>query len=456
MTMFASGLGANSMPKIKKLSGSRSSVVSILDVGTTKVCCMIARLRPKPESEVLPGRTHNIEVLGIGHQRSMGIKAGVVVDLDAAEQAIRNVVDAAERMAGIAVDSLIVNLSAGRLTSSVFNASVDLSGHVVQSVDIDRVLAAGGQQCVTEERATLHAMPVGYTLDGHGGISDPRGLLGEELGIDMHVVTSDIAPMANLELCINRAMLSVETMVATPYASGLSALVGDEAEIGCACIDMGGGTTTFSVFSEGNLIHVDALALGGNHVTMDIARGLSCSLDDAERLKTRHASAIQCDSDEQDILQFPILGEADDEAISSAPKSALNSIVRPRIEETLETVRDRIANSGYSSLIGKRVVLTGGASQLQGVSEVARRILGRNVRLGRPVGVTGLPEAAKSAAFSSAIGLLIYPQVGAVEQAFTSNISHRRTIGLSSGFSGGLTGTVGTISKMGKWIKESF
>ncbi|MEM1364488.1 MAG: cell division protein FtsA [Pseudomonadota bacterium] len=435
-------------PKVRAPAPSRSQIVSVLDVGTTKVCCMIARLRPRDESEVLPDRTHSIEVLGCYHLRSQGIKSGVIVDLEAAETVIRNAVDGAERMAGITVDSLIVNVSAGRLQSQTFNASVSLSGHAVEANDIARVLAAGGEQVMTADRATLHAMPIGHTLDGNTGIRDPRGMLGDELGIDMHVISADIAPMANLELVVNRAMLSVETMVATPYASGLSALVGDEAEIGCACIDMGGGTTTISIFHEGNLVYTDAIALGGGHVTTDLARGLGCAIDEAERLKVRHGSALPSASDDRDMINVPLLGMDDSEAITSIPRAHITRIVRPRVEETLETIRDRLSASGYAGLIGKRIVLTGGASQLNGVAEVGRRIIGRNVRLGRPMGVSKLPAAAKGPSFATAVGLLIYPQVAGAEQAF--RFQGRRAAAQR------LTGTTGTLARMGSWLKESF
>ncbi|MDA4636635.1 cell division protein FtsA, partial [Escherichia coli] len=188
-------------------------------------------------------RTHRIEVLGIGHQKSRGIKSGVIVNLDAAEQAIRLAVDAAERMAGLTVDSMIVNISAGRLKSESFSASINLGGHEVDQSDIRRVLAAGAKQALATERHLVHSLPIGYALDGEKGIRDPLGMIGDTLGVEMHVLTADAAPLRNLELCVNRCHLSVEAMIATPYASGLSALVDDEAEMGAACIDMGGGTT---------------------------------------------------------------------------------------------------------------------------------------------------------------------------------------------------------------------
>lgn len=423
----------------------RTRAITVLDVGSSKISCVIGRLRPREESDLLPGRTHRIEVIGIGYQRSRGVKSGVIIDLDKAEQAIRLAVDAAERMAGLTVDSLIVNMSAGRLKSDTLTASIDLGGHEVAHADIRKVLAAGAKQALAQERHLVHSIPVGYVLDGERGIRDPHGMIGDALGVTMHVVTADVAPLRNLELCINRAHLSVESVVATPYASGLSALVDDEAELGAALIDMGGGTTTIGVFAEGKLIHVDAVALGGNHVTMDIARGLSTRMEDAERLKVMHGSVLPVTTDQRDVVSVPPIGEDDRDVPNQVPRAALNRIVRARVEETLELVRDRLHHSGLGSVVGRRVVLTGGASQLTGMSEAARRILARNARIGRPLGIAGLPEAAKGPAFAAAVGMMIYPQVAGVEER-----------AVKAGQAYPMTGTGGRFQRVSQWLRESF
>jgi cell division protein FtsA len=427
--------------RIKPLGGRRSSVVSVLDVGSTKVCCLIARLKPR-EGEAHGRRSHSVEVLGFAATRSRGIKSGVVVDLEEAEKAIRLAVDGAERMANVTVGSLIINLSCGRLRSETFAASVQVEGPVSGS-DIQRVLGAGGAHSVSDGRMVLHALPIGYALDANRGIHDPTGMLGETLGVDMHVVTADEAPLRNLELAINRCHLEVETVVATPYASALAVLVDDEAQLGVALIDMGGGTTSLSIFHNGEFVHADAIAVGGQHVTLDIARGLSTNLADAERLKARHGSALPSNSDERDILTIPPVGE--DDHPNTVPRSALTRIIRPRVEETLEMTRDMLTRSGFSGEVGKRVVLTGGASQLTGLAESARRMLGKNVRLGRPLGFQGLPEAAKSPVFAAAIGLVIYPQVAQIEQ-FRARGPSRLL----------MTGTDGYLTRVGRWIRDSF
>jgi cell division protein FtsA len=347
-------------------------------------------------------------------------------------------------MAEVTVGSLIVNISCGRLQSEAFSAGVDID-MTVSEADIQRVLGAGGAHSVSDGRMVLHSLPIGYSLDANQGIHDPIGMLGQTLGVDMHVVTADEAPLRNLELAINRCHLEIETVVATPYASALAALVEDEAELGVACVDMGGGTTTLSVFHNGEFVHADAIAIGGQHVTLDVARGLSTNLADAERIKARHGSALPSISDEKDILTIPPVGEDERDHPNTVPRSALTRIIKPRVEEILEMTRDMLVNSGFGDPVGKRIVLTGGASQLTGLPETARRILGKNVRVGRPLGIAGLPEAAKSPAFSAAVGLVIYPQVARIEQFHASAPAWQQA-----------TGTDGYLARVGRWLKDSF
>ncbi len=282
MSLFGS---ANfGLPRLKPLPSKRSHVVSVLDIGSTKVVCMIGRLTPRAESQILPGRTHSIEVIGIGHQKSRGVKNGVIADLDAVESVVRLAVDAAERMAGLTIDSLIVNVSAGRLQSDVYTATIDLGGQEVEANDLKKVLAAAGHQSLRTDRAILHSLPTGFSLDGERGIRDPLAMFGDVLGVDMHVLTAERPALKNLELCVNRAHLSVEGMVATPYASGLAALVDDEVELGCAAIDMGGGTTTISVSPKASSSSDAGRAWRPPRHDRSCARPVH-RIEDAERLK---------------------------------------------------------------------------------------------------------------------------------------------------------------------------
>jgi cell division protein FtsA len=340
---------------------------------------------------------------------------------------------------------VIVNVSCGRLGSEHYSATVQLAGHQVTDGDIHRVLDAGASHSVRDRRAVLHSLPIGHALDGVNGIRDPRGMLGQKLGVDMHIVTAESSPSKNLMLAVERCHLGVEAMVATPYAAGLSALVEDEAEMGATLIDLGAGTTTVGVFSARHLVHCDGLAVGGAHVTMDVARGLSTRLSEAERLKVLYGATISSPSDERETMAVPRVGDDERETTHQVARSKLVRIIRPRMEEILELVRDRLRASGAWAEAGRRIVLTGGGAQLTGVPDLARKILDRQVRVGRPLGVAGLPEAAKGPAFATAAGLLIYPQFAGVEHF----VPQSRGRGLA-------TGTDGYMARVGRWLKDSF
>ena len=226
-------------PKMKPISPRRSGLVAALDVGSSKVACLIARLRPHPPQQVLMRRSHAIEVLGFGHTEARGTKAGAVVNLAHAEESIRQAVDWAERMAAVDIESVVLSISAGRLASESFAAEVEIVGSAVSEGDIARLLAVGSRHSLREGRAVLHSLPVGYSIDGGNGIRDPRGMLGERFGVDMHVATTDLTAARNVVLAVERCHLVVEAMVASPYVAGLAVLADDEADLGAAVIDMG-------------------------------------------------------------------------------------------------------------------------------------------------------------------------------------------------------------------------
>jgi cell division protein FtsA len=429
-------------PKMKPVSPKRSVIVSAIDIGSSKIACLIARLKPAPVTDVLPRRTHAVEILGVGHMRAAGIKGGMVVDLAEAEHAIRHAVAAAERMAGLQLESVVVSLSAGRLASELYAATVDVSGAAVDDGDIARVLAAGSRHSVRQGRAVLHSMPIGYALDDGHGIRDPRGMLGRRLGVDMHMVTVDAAAARNLMLCVERCHLSVEAMVAAPYVAGLAALSDDEADLGSAIVDIGAGTTTIAVFTRGHFVHADSFALGGRHVTMDLARGLGATIEDAERVKTLHGSVIGGSADDREMIV--VATETEDREPHVVPRGRLVQIIKPRAEEILEMIRDRLMRSPFAGEPQGRVVLTGGASQLNGLRELAARILGRQVRIGRPLGLSGLPDAGKGPAFAVATGLSIYPQM-----AYLEHFEARRARAL-------MHGNDNYLARVGRWLRESF
>jgi len=438
-----SALNYGLTPKMRPIAPRKSALVAALDIGTSKIACIIARLRPHPPQQMLPRRSHAVEVIGFGHTRARGTKAGGVVNLAEAEESIRHAVDAAERMAGLEIEAVVLSISAGRLASALFAAEIDIAG-AVSAGDIARVLAAGRRQSLRDGRAVLHSLPVSYAIDGANGVRDPRGMLGARFGVDMHVATADVAAARNLMLAVERCHLSIEAMVATPYVAGLAALADDEADLGAAVIDLGAGTTTIGVFLGGRFVHSEGFALGGFNVTMDLARGLNTGIADAERIKTLHGSVLLGGSDEADMVTVPPINADERDQTQFVPRAALVHIIKPRVEEILEMVRDRLAASVFAGEPRGRVILTGGASHLTGLPELAARILGRPVRVGRPLGIAGLPEAAKGSAFAAAAGLLVYPQA--------AHLEHFEARG--QGYL--MNGAGGYLARVGQWLRESF
>jgi cell division protein FtsA len=431
-------------PRLPPLNPRKSAVLSVLDVGGSKIVCLIARLLPMERGATLRGRSHRCQVLGLGHQRSRGVKGGAIVDLDAAESAIRLAVDAAERMAGVEVESVIVNMSGGRLGARTHAAKISLNGMAVTDSDAHRVLTAAAQSGADPGRVALHLIPRSYSLDAQRGVADPRGMIGDTLGGELSVSSCDASAARNLMLAIERCHLRVAAIVASPYAAGLSTLVDDEAELGAALIDLGGGATTLAAFADDRLAHVDSVPVGGHHVTMDIARGLSISLADAERLKTQHGACLAGLADERETFSIHRVGDDRDRPIQIA-RSELTRIIRPRVEEILELARDRLAQAGFGPHSSRRLVLTGGASQLKGLAELARTVASPQARMGRPLGVEGLPDAAKTPAFATSVGLMVYPQAAGLEH-----------YGSKQGFVRDDAADDGYVGRVRRWLKQSF
>jgi cell division protein FtsA len=377
--------------------GMRSGPFGVLDIGSTKIACLIGRA----ESD---GR---LRALGFGWQKSRGIKSGGIVDLDEAEKAIRAAVGTAEEQADIRLKSVYVNLSCGQPESRLFNVQWPVDGRAVTADDIKRVVREARVRAASEGRATIHVLPLNFSTDETVGVSDPRGLFCDTLTAQLHVIDTGNTALRTLSACLSRCELDIAALVSAPMAAGLASLVDDERELGATVVDMGGGTTTLAVFGEGQLLHTAHLPIGGIHVTNDIARGFSTSVAHAERLKALYGNCQGSPDDERELLPVPQVGE-DEHQIAKIPRSMLISIIRPRLEEIFEMVKDRMETAGLGSAGGTRVVLTGGASQLGGVRELAAQLLERNVRLGRPGGLIGLPDSATSANFATLVGLLAF------------------------------------------------
>lgn len=439
-------LDGQQTPKTRPIPAGRTTIVAALDIGTSKIACLIARLKPCAPAEALRGRSHAIELVGISHIQSFGVKAGAVADLAQCEQSVRQAVAIAERMAKVQVESVLLSVSAGRLQGHLIEAAADIRGGTVSPDDVGRVTGTGMRHATGAGRTALHALPVGYSLDGVKGIRDPRGMVARQFGVDMNVVTADAMVAKNLMLVVERCHLNVEAMAASPYLAALSVLTDDEIDTGAAIVDMGAGTTSIAIYSTGRFVHASGFALGGQHITMDLARGLGACIADAERIKTLYGTVLTGGSDAREMMRVPAVDDHDRDASHVVSRAMIANIIRHRAEEIFEMVRDRLAESPFAAEPRARVVLTGGASQLTGIPELAGRILNRPVRIGRPLGFARLPNEAKSAAFAVPTGLLVYPQFAHLE-----HVEPRHARQIRTGTYGG-----GYFGKVGQWLREGF
>jgi len=416
---------------------AKGGVIAALDIGSTKISCLIAEA-----TSLEPGE---LRVLGVGHQLSRGVRCGSVVNVDEAECAIRLAVDAAERMAQCRISEVYVNVSGGRPQSRLYAASLPTQMGQVSPRDMEKLFNSAVSQVDPKGRRILHLSPVQYHLDDARGIAAPLGMYGANLSIELSAVTVEPAHLNNLSLAIERAHLATAGFIIAPYAAAKSVLAEDEFSLGVSLIDMGGATTSFAIFHEGKLVFSDVVPLGGQHVTNDIARGLSTSLAHAERMKTLWGSALASQVDESEMIAVPVLGESGSDTVQKVPKSMLAGIIRPRLEEIFELVRDRLQACDAAHFAGRRVVLTGGASQLTGAREVASQWLDRQVRLGLPAPMPGLPESALHGGFAVSAGMLKYALRPDTHEALPRQKARQ------TGY-----GQQGYMRKMSRWIAESF
>jgi cell division protein FtsA len=412
-----------------------AEIVGLLDIGTSKTACLIAAIEPAPRAGVDAG----VRVLGVGHTRARGLKGGVITDLSEAETAVRAAIAQAERMAQVTLEEVLVSVSCGRLQSAYFAATVDVAGGVVAAHDIERVMAGGRSWAERDGRMLLHLNRVGFRLDGLPGSSDPRGMAGRHLSADLHTIVADEPPIRNLLLVVERCYLSVRALVAAPYASAIAATSEEERRLGVTCIDIGAGTATVAAFAEGHFIHAAAVPVGGHNITFDIAHALQTPLAEAERIKTLYGTMIVARSDEHEAFSFGLAGE-EEGAHGRTTKAHLAQIIRPRIAQILDLVRERMEQAGVPSFSSERVVLTGGTAGLVGIGEFAANALGRPVRVGKPQ-VGGLPQGVSGSAFSTVAGLLAVAGAGG-EEAITS----RGAQSLEAGY----------LERVGQWLKAGF
>lgn len=404
-----------------------TDTLTALDIGTTKVTCVIAEY---------DARSHKFNIMGTGCHVSRGVKKGLITSMDETENAILNAVHAAEKMAGTTIQDVVVNIAGKHLLSELFSLSAPLPTQVVSEDDINGLIHRASQVDAQSNFEVLHAFPLEYALDSTQGIKDPRGLMGRTLNAKMHVVTADQQALKNILHCVHRCHLNVRSVISSSIASGYATLTEDEMEMGVTLIDMGGDTTEISIFYEGNVIHTLSIPLGGLHITNDIAHGFSTSLSQAERLKTVYGSALETGEDDKVVMTFSRQGDEKPDA-RAVKKKYLTQVIKPRAEEMFQVIKTRLESTNMYKIAGRRIVLTGGCSQLSSIKILAAQILGKQVRLGHPLRLKGGQDSPNNPTLSTAAGLLDFAY---------QDWYHRRTS----------TQHTSTWASMIAWVKENF
>lgn len=375
-------------------------LISAIDIGSSKVSALIA------------GQTDSGEllVLGTGQRESRGVTRGCIADIEQAELSVRHAVEQAERIAGTNIDRVWVGMSSGGLDSLLAPVEIELGGDRITQDDIDQLLQAGRANIQTGGKMPLHIQPTLYSLDGVGGVANPIGLHADRLGVDIHVVLADQSPVRNIDMTARAAHLDVESVVVAPIATGMACLTTEERDLGVALVEFGASITNVSVFIGGMLVGLETIQKGASDITADIASTFGVRLAQAERLKCFHGSALTSPRDHQEILDVGP-DENGNEAAAHAPritKAQLNAVVCQRVDGIVSDIGRALKELGFSGPSSHQVVLTGGGAELKGIAEHMQGALGRTVRIGKPVGLTGIPEAHSGPGFSTLVGLILY------------------------------------------------
>ena len=373
-------------------------LITALDIGSAKVSAMIAKR----------GDGGELIVLGTGQRESRGVKRGYIADIQATEAAVREAVEQAERIAGTNIENVWVSFSAGGLVSDVVAVEVELGGHKVEQRDIDDLLQAGREAIDPGGRMVLHAQPTLYTLDRQTGVKQPLGLHADRLGVHIHVVAADGAPVRNLDMCVRSAHLETRQIVASPIATGLACLSEEERELGVALVEMGAGITNVSLFAGGMLVGLTSIPFGAADITDDIASAFGTRRQQAERMKCFYGSANASPRDNHEMIDVAPINEDDAGDGSRITRAQLIAVIRQRLEHLMGEIARALTELGFDGPVGRQVVLTGGGAELKGVADYAQQSLGRSVRVGRPRGVTALPDAHAGPAFATLAGLAFY------------------------------------------------
>lgn len=368
-------------------------IVVGIDIGTTKVCTLVARV----EGE------RNLRILGVGIEPSQGIRKGAVVDLGAASTAIARSIEKAQRTSGLEITSALVSLAGSHVASVNSRGVVGISGGIIDQEDIARALESAQAIAIPHNRQIIHVIQRGFVVDGQDGIRNPIGMHGYRLEVEAHIITAAESTVENIRQCVEAAGVQVSHFVLNPLASGEVVLTETERQMGVVVCDIGGGTTDLAIYIDGDVWHTMVLALGGNHITSDIAHGLRLPLPQAEEVKKQYGHAIESEVSEDEILTLRTFGQEHPVQVS---RRELAHIIEARVEEIFLFVLEEIKRSGYDGLLPAGMVLTGGTSLLPGIRTLASSVLGLPVRVAKPENLVGLTDQLQSPAYSTSVGLL--------------------------------------------------
>jgi len=374
-----------------------------LDIGTTKICCIVGEIT-ETDPKIL------IDVVGIGTTPSKGLRKGVVVNIDSTVESISKAIEEAELMAGIEkikieISNVFTGIAGGHIKSFNSTGVVAVKDREINENDVNRVIDAAKAIAIPMDREVIHILPQEFIVDDQDGIRDPIGMNGVRLEAKVHIVTGAVSSAQNIIKCANRSGLNVSEICLEPIASSEAVLTEDEKELGVALIDIGGGTSDIAIFQGGAIVYTGVLAIGGNHITNDIAIGLRTPQHEAELLKIRYGSAMSSLVEEDETIEVPGVGGRKPRIVH---RRLLAEIIEPRVEEMFSLIRNEIAKSGYHELLSSGVVITGGSSQLERMPELAEFIFEMPVKRGIPFGFGGLKDIVNSPKFATGVGLLKY------------------------------------------------
>ncbi|MBE0408744.1 MAG: cell division protein FtsA [Anaerolineales bacterium] len=389
------------------------SIIVGIDVGTTKICTLVARLEGEG----------TLRILGAGIEPSQGMRKGATVDLRVAAQAIARSIDKAERTSGLEITSALVSLAGSHVSSVNSRGVVGVTGRVIDENDVVRAMDAARAVAIPHNRDVIHVIQRGFTVDGQAGIRMPLGMHGYRLEVETHIITASASTVENLRNSVSKAGAEVSQFVLNPLASAEVVLSDTEREMGVIVCDMGGGTTDLAIYIEGDVWHTMVLGVGGDHITSDIAHGLRLPIPQAEEIKKQHGHALQVEVDQGEDFNVRPFGEEQPVNIS---RRDLAMIIEARVEEIFGMVLQEIKRSGYDGLLPAGMVLTGGCSALPGIRKLASRVLGIPVRIAQPENLIGMTDRLHSPAFSTSVGLLhwavLMTEVSSVVPYHYSNI----------------------------------